>query len=497
MFDAIRSRLHSRAQARLDAVHASYAVIEFAPDGTILRANPHFLAATGYSAEDLRGQKHALFVDRRMAESEDYRRFWETLRSGRHLTDEFRRLRKDGRPIWIQASYCPVLDRRGRVASVIKFATDITDRRLRAADHAGQVAAIGKSQAVIEFDVDGTILGANANFLNALGYTLEEVRGRHHRLFVDPAEVARPDYAAFWAALGRGDYQAGEYRRLGKGGREVFIQASYNPILGPDGATWKVVKYATDVTAQVRERQRRAEVGRDVDARLGEVAGAVSSTNERASGAVEASRETSMSVQAVAAGAEELAASVGEIGRRLLDASRSTSSATDQAERATRIVGELVAAAQRISQAIGLINDIAGQTNLLALNATIEAARAGEAGKGFAVVASEVKELASQTARATEEISGQVGQVQGAVEGAVRAIDSIAKAIADIDGITTSIAAAVEQQATVTREMSSRMQSAASGVESANRTLEEIAQAATGAAALTRQVAEKSRTLAA
>ncbi|WP_421993497.1 methyl-accepting chemotaxis protein [Roseococcus sp.] len=497
MFQGLRLSSSSGAQARLDAVHTSHAVIEFAPDGTILDANPLFLAALGYALEEVRGRKHAMFLEPGMAEREEYRRFWDTLRAGKHQTDEFRRLRKDGRAIWIQASYCPVFGRGGAVTGVIKFATDITERRLRAADHAGQVAAIATSQAVIEFDLGGTILDANANFLGALGYAMDEIKGRHHRLFVDPAEAALPAYAAFWAALARGEYQAAEYRRIGKGGREVWIQASYNPILGPDGKPWKVVKYATDITAQVNERLRRAELGRSVDAELVVVANAVAATNGQASGAVEASRETSMSVQAVAAGAEELAASVGEIGRRIMDASRSTSAATQQAERATAIVGELVNAAKRINQVIGLITEIAGQTNLLALNATIEAARAGEAGKGFAVVASEVKGLASQTAKATEEIAGQVGQVQAAVEGAVQAIDSIARAIAEIDVITTGIAAAVEQQATVTREMSASMQSAAAGVESANRTLEEIALAATDAEARTRQAAEASRALAA
>ena len=487
----------SQPERHLDAVYASHAVIEFELDGHILDANAHFLAAMGYTLAEVKGRHHSIFVDPAEAAAAAYRNFWDRLRGGEHQTAEFRRLGKNGREVWIQASYCPVFGRDGQVRRVIKFATDITASKLEAANFAGQINAITKSQAVIEFTLDGKVLHANANFLQVLGYRLDEVAGQHHRLFVDPQEAAQPAYAAFWAALGRGEYQAAEYRRLAKGGRHVWIQASYNPVFDPAGRLMKIVKYATDITERVAERERRVELGRGIDAELVAVTQAVAQTNTAATGAVEASRETSSSIQTMAAGAEELAASVMEINRQIADASRSTSAATEEAGRATRMVSDLVSAAERINQVIGLITNIAGQTNLLALNATIEAARAGEAGKGFAVVASEVKGLASQTAKATEDIAAQVGEVQSAVEGAVQAIASITRAIAEIDGITRGIAEAVDQQGTVTRDMSSKMQVAAVAVENVNRTLETIATGATGAEAKTRQATETLRALAA
>jgi methyl-accepting chemotaxis protein len=491
------SLFRSTAQSTLQAITEAQAVIEFDMEGRVLDANPAFLALMGYGLEEVRGQAHAMFLPKGEAEGEAYRGFWAGLRAGQHQSGTFRRLAKGGRDVWIQGSYCPVPGAGGKPVRVMKIAQDVTETQRRLAEAAGQIAAINRSQAVIEFDVNGNILTANQNFLDTMGYRLEEVVGQHHRLFVDPQEAAKPAYAEFWRSLGREQFQMAEFRRTAKGGREVWIQASYNPVLDPDGRPWKVVKYATDVTTRVRDRDRRMKLGRDVDGELNAVTSAVSATSERATGAVEAARATSMNVQAVAAGAEELAASVAEIGRQIIDASRSTSAATGEAQRATQIVTELVDAANRINEVVRLITDIAGQTNLLALNATIEAARAGEAGKGFAVVASEVKGLASQTARATEDISAQVGQVQAAVSGAVSTIKSIADAIARIDTITNTIAAAVEQQGSVTREMSGNMQGAATAVEQVGRSLEEIAESATTADGRARQAAATSRELAA
>ena len=483
----------SRRSAALAGVLNAHATVTFTLDGSIQDANAAFLDLTGHSAEELVGRKHQTLVGSNDLEQQ---RLWAALQSGQPQHGEFRCVTKRGEALCLQSSYCPVLGAGGKVERVILLATDVTVRRLQAMDHAGQVQAIRRSQSVITFSLDGIILEANANFLQAMGYGLAETTGQHHRIFMDPVEAAAPEYAGFWAGLGQGEFMAGKFRRLAKGGREVWVEATYNPILDDTGKPLRVVKYATNITAAVQRRVARSELTRAVDRDLGEVDAAMTRTTQCASSAVMTSRETAMSVQAVAAGAEELAASVHEISRRIAEASRSTTAATGEADRATRMVTELVTAAEKITQVVRLITDIAGQTNLLALNATIEAARAGDAGKGFAVVASEVKGLAGQTARATEEIAAQVGQVQNAVEGAVAAIASITAAIAQIDHITSEIAVAVEEQSSVTRDMSANMQSAAGAVESVNRTLEDIATAAANAERITRSAAENTRRLA-
>jgi methyl-accepting chemotaxis protein len=232
------------------AIRKSQAVIEFAMDGTILDANENFLHALGYTLDEIKGRNHSMFVDEAYRQSPDYKEFWAKLNRGEYQAAEYKRIGKGGKQVWIQASYNPILDPGGKAMKVVKYATDTTQQKLTNADYTGQIAAIRKSQAVIAFDMNGTVLDANHHFLNALGYTLEEIKGRHHSMFVDEAYRQSPEYKEFWAKLNRGEYQSEEYKRIGKGGREVWIQASYNPILDLNGNPFKVVKYAIDVTAQ-------------------------------------------------------------------------------------------------------------------------------------------------------------------------------------------------------------------------------------------------------
>jgi len=415
--------------AQSAAVSRSQAVIEFSLDGTIVTANENFLNALGYSLSEIEGKHHRMFVDPVERDSAAYRDFWAALNRGEYQAAEYKRIGKGGKEVWIMASYNPILDEKGKPFKVVKFATDVTAQKVRNADLAGQIDAIGKSQAVIEFKLDGTIIRANENFLHALGYTLGEISGRHHSMFIDQAEREGPAYRGFWAALGRGEFQAGEFKRIGKGGKEVWIQASYNPILDLNGKPFKVVKYASDVTRQVLVRMG----------------------NERVRSMMES----------VAAGAEELNTSVREISAAMVKSKETAVGAVDRVAAADSQAKRLSDAAQAMSGIVEIIGNITGQINLLALNATIESARAGEAGRGFAVVASEVKSLASQAKQATDKIDMEIESLNGISGEVVTALDSIKKAIQDVAEYVTSTAAAVEEQSTVTSEMSSSMQRAA------------------------------------
>ena len=242
-------------QGIIAAINKSQAVIEFTPEGKILHANPNFLGAIGYTLEEIKGQHHGMFVEPAYRASAEYKAFWDKLGRGEFDAAQYKRIAKGGREIWIQASYNPILDAQGKTIKVVKFATDITAQKMATANFEGQIAAVSKAQAVIEFTLDGKILTANDNFLAALGYTLDEIKGQHHSMFAEPAFRGSDEYKQFWEKLGRGEFDAGQYKRIAKGGREIWIQASYNPIMDMNGKPFKVVKFATDITAQVKASQ--------------------------------------------------------------------------------------------------------------------------------------------------------------------------------------------------------------------------------------------------
>jgi methyl-accepting chemotaxis protein len=413
---------------KVSAIGRSQAVIEFNLDGTIVTANENFLGAMGYSLAEVAGQHHRMFVDPVEANGAGYQDFWAKLKRGEYQAGEFKRSGKGGKEVWILASYNPILDETGKPFKVVKFATDVTQQKLKNADLEGQITAIGKSQAVIEFNMDGTIIRANDNFLKTLGYSLSEVQGKHHRMFVEPAERDGRAYGQFWVALNRGEYQSGEFKRVGNGGKEVWIQASYNPILDLNGKPYKVVKYASDITQQALIRMR-AERARSL-------------------------------IESVAAGSEEMSASIQEISQTMVNSRKKASEAVQQVDAADLQAQRLTSAAQSMEGITELISNITGQINLLALNATIESARAGEAGRGFAVVASEVKGLANQAKGATDKISAEIASLTEISRDVVGALNAIKGAIEHVNEFVTNTAAAVEEQSAVTGDMSSNMQKA-------------------------------------
>lgn len=340
----------------------------------------------------------------------------------------------------------------------------------QASDNERQMHAINKFMAVIEFNLHGEILNANQNFLSAAEYSLDEIKGKHHRIFVSAEEANSSAYVEFWRKLAAGEFQQGRYRRIRKSGHDFWIEALYNPIFDLRGQPYKVVKFATDITASIEARLHvigsMKQIGQELDA-----------VSEQAAHVADASAQTTSNVSAVASGAEELRASVEEIARNMAHAEKEADLAVSKVQEASDGTQRLANAARDMTGIVELIDDLAGQVNLLALNAAIEAARAGEAGKGFGVVATEIKILAGKTSSATHSISEEIGHIQNGVDEAVRNLSEINTAISTLREFVASVAGAVEEQGAVSTDMSSNMQSAAQAVSDVNLSIEAIVHA--------------------
>ncbi len=660
------------AEGLAKAISRAQAMIEFKPDGTIVSANENFLNAIGYRLEEIVGQHHSMFVDPGFRQSPDYRAFWDKLGRGDLDSGKYLRIGRNGRQIWLQASYNPIADRSGKVVKVVKFATDVTEaeniareavykgatfdnsmlatttidrdfkityvneaalrlfraniekfrklwptfnpdtlvgtcidafhknpahqRQLLAdpsrlpvkADisvddikielnvtaifdgqrryvgnaltwedvtqrrlNAGMLAALDRAQAIIEFDVTGKILFANENFCRAMGYTLDEIRGQHHSMFVDSAYRQSAEYRAFWEKLGRGEFESGKFRRIARGGREVWIQGAYNPILDATGRPFKVVKFADDVT-QIENDRTRAEEERAARAeeqalvvrglagalrqlsdgdltakvhenfpgeyeqlradfnvaveRLHEAMSAIvanaggmrSGVGEISQAADDLSRRTEQqaaSLEETAAALDEITATVRKTADGALQANSVVAGARRDAEASGEVVREAVTAmseieksSKQISQIIGVIDEIAFQTNLLALNAGVEAARAGEAGRGFAVVASEVRALAQRSSEAAKEIKGLISTSSQHVETGVELVDQTGQALRQIVGKVSEIS-------TLVSEISASAQEQSTGLVQVNTAINQMDQVTQQNAAMVEQSTAASHSL--
>ncbi len=472
-------------KAQLTAIDQNYAVISFKPDGTILHANKNFLDGLGYSLDEVVGSHHKMFCDSELVNSREYSDFWARLKGGTTETSEFRRIRKNGDSIFIQASYMPVKNSSGEVVKVIKFAQDITERKLQSLDYSGQLDAIGKSQAVIEFNMDGTIITANENFTATVGYSLSEIKGKHHEIFCEPDYKRSNEYKQFWAKLNQGQFDGGEYLRIAKGGKEIWIQATYNPIMGIDGKPFKVVKYATDITARKQLIFKIDENVQKLTGSLQTLSSASQSMSHGAKATMSGSQEVSVSitqinqaVSEVSTKIETMLSSITSIASASSKGEKVAKEASDQSKSTTEAMMKLDEASEKIGETINIITQIAFQTNILSLNAAVEAATAGEAGKGFAVVAAEVRNLASRSDEAAKEITGAIELIQNLVKSSIGSINSIDKTIQEITSMSTEISSSMGEQQTISNDLASTTLQASQGVNEVTTTMTDVSESA-------------------
>ncbi len=498
---------------QLAAIDKSMTSISFDLQGNMLTANDNFLSTFGYSLNEIQGKHHRMFVESSYANSSEYTQFWRRLNAGEFISTRFKRIGKGGKIVWIEASYNPILDTSGKPISVTKFATDITAQVLEELNAKGQLTAINRAMAVIEFDLKGNILSANDNFLKTLGYSASELSGKHHRMFVDRAYEHSAEYQQFWQKLAHGEFIAATYKRIGKGGKVVWIEASYNPIMDDTGKPYKVVKYATDIGSNPNTQLLQAVIA-DVDNTLNTVAeGDLSArmkgdytqhkdsmfyeliqqlekviadmTDKLQSTVMETtnialtvsdistqvsqgSSDLSARVQEQAAALEETSSTMTEMAAAVQANTANARKVADltthvqaQATDGVQVMQQTISAMQSIKESSGkiadivsIIDSIAFQTNLLALNAAVEAARAGEHGRGFAVVASEVRALAGKSADAAKDIKTLITDSVSRIENGTQLADKSGEMLNGIAGSIHQVAGMVEQIANASNEQS-------------------------------------------
>ncbi len=376
------------SQSDMKAIKYNVALIEFKPDGTILNANELFLATVGYKLDEIKAKHHAIFCYKAESSSPEYKHFWSELAQGKAKHGSFRRTTKSGQQIWLEATYFPVLDSENKVSKVIKIAYDVTQQTENLKEQEAIYQSIDKSMAVIEFTPDGFIVSANENFLTSMNYSATQLQNQHHKIFCD--EHFYRENPDFWKKLSSGHLSSGKFQRFDSRGNEVWLEATYNPVLNTEGKVVKVIKFASLITDRIKQA-------------------------ERTQNAAHIAHQTAMATFSVA-----------EQGKVNIDSSRHIAlEISETVKRTDSVILSLSEQAKEISNMVNIIKSVAEQTNLLALNAAIEAARAGEAGRGFAVVADEVRQLASRTSSASNEISNVVSRNLEVTQQVLDAINSI------------------------------------------------------------------------
>ncbi|WP_309137534.1 methyl-accepting chemotaxis protein [Pseudomonas syringae USA007] len=371
------------------ALEKSMAVVELGLDGKILRANDNFLATMGYRADELTSKTHRDFCEPEVLRSREYADLWASLKAGKFISGTFKRINKQGHSVWLEASYNPVTDTQGKVVKVVKYALDVTRRVMLENETNSKLAAVDRAMAVCEFEPNGNVITANANFLHVMGYALAEIKGKHHRSFCEPSLVNSPEYSEFWRKLNNGEFIGDQFKRLGKNGRVVWLEATYNPVFDVDGKLYKIVKFASDITARVEKQE--------ADAHGASRAYHISAETEKVA------EQGTLVIQETAREMRQIAENIGA---------------------SAKLVGQLGDRSEQITAIVNTIRGIADQTNLLALNAAIEAARAGDQGRGFAVVADEVRQLAGRTSGSTAEIAEMIGKILAETREAVASMDA-------------------------------------------------------------------------
>jgi len=472
-------------QGQLSAIDDNFAVISFQPDGTIIHANKNFLDALGYTSNEIVGKHHRMFCDSAFTSSSEYVNFWNNLNNGIAQISEFKRIKKNGDSIFIQASYTPVKDNSGKVTRVIKFAQDITKRKLQTLDYSGQLQAIGKSRAVIEFNMDGTVIKANENFLSTMGYNLNNILGKHHSMFCEQSYKDSSEYLQFWRKLNDGIFDAGEYLRIGNNGKEIWLQATYNPIMDIDGKPYKVVKYASDITERKHQmldiENNVIKLTKSLD-NLSHTATAMTEGAEiTTSGSQEVSASTAQinqSVSEVAIKVKDMLISIKDISQSSANGKRIADQAQLKSKDTTSAILKLDEESEKIGETVKSIAQIAFQTNILSLNAAVEAATAGEAGKGFAVVAQEVRNLASRSDEAAKEITEAIVLIQSLVKTSLDSIHSIDSTIEEISTISSSVVDSVRKQENISNDVSKITTETSLGINEITQTMVSVSESA-------------------